>query len=192
MPKNKLLIALVGKAGSGKDSLARKLTACEGIHNIVSCTTRPMRENEQDGIDYHFLTNEMFAEKVLNGEMLEATYFNGWHYGTLETSLHDGVNVGVFNPAGWDCLSMFPIKDITLIGYFLDCNDKERLLRQLQREQNPDVHEIVRRFSADERDFEELSDKLIVLQNNNWDEQNNNYQRILQDIDAAGFKDNNR
>ncbi|MGN0992847.1 MAG: hypothetical protein ACI4PE_02890 [Bacilli bacterium] len=41
----------------------------------MSCTTRPPRDYEKDKKDYFFLSNEKFCEKVLNGEMLEATSF---------------------------------------------------------------------------------------------------------------------
>ena len=77
-------------------------------HKIVSCTTRPKRENEIEGINYYYLNNEEFAQKVINGDMLEATYFNGWHYGTSKNSLVDGINIGVFNPGGYDCLIQMP------------------------------------------------------------------------------------
>jgi guanylate kinase len=53
------IIALMGKAGSGKDTILHALLKQPAFKNaspIVSCTTRPMRENEKDGIDYHFLT----------------------------------------------------------------------------------------------------------------------------------------
>ena len=188
MEKNKLVVALVGKAGSGKDALARQLASCPGINNIVSCTTRPMREGEKDGQAYHFLTNEQFAEKVLNGDMLEATYFNGWHYGTMRSSLQEGINVGVFNPEGWDCLAEMPIPGIKVLGYLLECDDKERLLRQLNRENDPDVHEIIRRFSTDEEDFADIDAGLEVLVNNSWQDHYRNYEKIIQDIDNAGFK----
>ena len=50
------ILALFGPSGSGKDTLAKILTTQENINEIISCTTRPMREYEQDGVDYHFLT----------------------------------------------------------------------------------------------------------------------------------------
>ncbi len=153
----KIIITLMGKAGAGKDTLLNKI--CDEhpeYHKIISCTTRPMRENEKNGQDYHFLSHEDFIQKVLNGDMLEATEFNGWHYGTTKSSLIDGINIGVFNPEGYDCLTQFPINDICIIGFYIKCNDKERLLRQLNREQNPNVKEIIRRYNTDEADFFEL------------------------------------
>lgn len=69
------VIALFGPSGSGKDTIAKILAKQNNVHEIVSCTTRPMRDYEQDGVDYYFLSNEEFGKKVLNGTMLEATTF---------------------------------------------------------------------------------------------------------------------
>ena len=154
-----LVIALVGKAGVGKDTLAQDLVDDHKDWNmIVSCTTRPPREGEKDGEAYHFLTVEQFTEKVLNGDMLEATCFNGWHYGTAKSALKPGVNIGVFNPEGFDCLVEMPIAEVKVLGYYVTCEDKTRLLRQLNREEHPDVNEIIRRWLADDEDFCEIED----------------------------------
>ena len=157
---SKIIVCLVGKSAAGKDSLALLLSKRDGWHNVVSCTTRPKRDYEKEGEHYHFLTNEEFAQKVLNGDMLEATYFNDWHYGTMKSALVDGINVGVWNPEGYDCLkeTVKFDKDIILMPYWIRCSDKTRLLRSLNREKDPDVHEIVRRFQADEEDFEWLEE----------------------------------
>ena len=147
----------MGKAGAGKDTLLNKICAeYPEYHKIVSCTTRPMRDNEKEGEDYHFLSVSQFIEKVMNGDMLEATEFNGWHYGTMKSSLIDGINIGVFNPEGYDCLTQIPMKDVKILGFYIQCDDKERLLRQLNREHHPNVEEIWRRYKTDETDFLEL------------------------------------
>lgn len=153
------VIALFGKAGSGKDTILRALVNKfpDRYNEIVSCTTRPPREGEQEGVNYYFLTVNQFTEKVLNGDMLEATEFNNWHYGTALSSLStDKINVGVFNPEGIRCLMEDNFVDLTT--YYVQVGDKERLIRQLIREVDPDVKEIIRRFSADEKDFEDLED----------------------------------
>ena len=83
LPKKYKIIALIGEAGAGKDSMMQEvLKRAPGLHEIVSCTTRPMREGEKHGVNYFYLTNEEFAEKVINGEMFESTIFNDWCYGT--------------------------------------------------------------------------------------------------------------
>lgn len=165
------VIALFGKAGSGKDTVLRALVNKfpDRYNEIVSCTTRPPREGEQEGVNYHFLTVEQFTEKVLNGDMLEATEFNNWYYGTALSSLStEKINVGVFNPEGIRCLMEDNFVD--LIAYYVQVGDKERLIRQLIREVDPDVKEIIRRFSADEKDFEDLEDidyQVIINQDKN-------------------------
>ena len=99
------IIAIMGEAGTGKDTLMQEVLKVHPFHEIVSCTTRPSREGEVDGVNYHFLSESEFAEKVLNFDMLEATEFNGWFYGTDITALSPNkVNIGVFNPAGVEAL----------------------------------------------------------------------------------------
>ena len=149
------IIAIMGKSASGKDSLLKALLQepqFKKAKPIISCTTRPIRENEINGTDYHFLTNEQFTNLVLSNRMLEATVFNDWCYGTSIDSLStSGINIGVFNPEG--CEALRQNENITLCLIYVEATDKTRLLRSLNREKNPDCHEIVRRFNADEMDF---------------------------------------
>ena len=153
------IVTLSGKAGAGKDRIMQevlKVLREESpeftINEIVSCTTRPMREGEVEGKNYYFLTHEEFAERLADGTMVEATIFNDWCYGScLEHMNEDGINIGVYNPEGVAILQSIP--DIMVYSIFVDAPDKVRLLRQLNREENPDVKEIIRRFSADEADF---------------------------------------
>lgn len=183
---SKIIVCLVGKSAAGKDSIAYLLSKQPGWHNVVSCTTRPMREGEKEGVNYHYLSAEEFAQKVVNGDMLEATYFNNWHYGTMKSSLVDGVNVGVWNPEGYDCLreTVKFDKDVKLLPYYVKCDDKTRLLRSLNRERHPDVHEIVRRFQADEEDFEWLdeADDIPILWNEKDKDMIDCFHRILNDV----------
>lgn len=153
---SKIVVALIGKAGAGKDTVAKELAAANPHwHTIVSCTTRPKREGEKEGVNYYYLTDEEFQNKLEQEDLLEATCFNNWHYGTLKSSLQEGVNIGVFNPEGFDSLISFEEKEeIILFGYFIDASDKIRMMRQLCRETNPDVAEICRRYFTDEDDFE--------------------------------------
>ena len=152
----KTLVILVGKAGSGKDTIANALVAQHSdiMHFVVSCTTRPKRDNEIEDVTYHYITKEQFAEKVLNGDMLEVTFFNDWYYGAAFSDLVDGINVVIFDPEGYECV--YGNKDLNLFGYYIDCPAKVRMMRQLQREQNPNVGEIVRRYATDEKDFADI------------------------------------
>lgn len=143
------IIALCGKAGAGKDFLLNRICANHPeFYKIISNTTRPMREGEKDGVNYHFLTDEQFLKK----KYIEETIFRGWHYGTAVDDLSlDKINIGVFNRAGIETLR--EMKNIDLLDIFVFASDKERIMRQLTREKDPDVKEIVRRFGTDEEDF---------------------------------------
>lgn len=147
------IVGLCGEAGSGKDTLATRLAKEYDWNFIINCTTRPIREGEVDGVNYYFLSNDAFAEKILNGEMLEATIFNNWGYGTTINSLkEDKINIGVFSPDSLTALAENP--NIDLHVFYLLVTPKERLLRQLNREENPNVEEIIRRYSTDVKDFD--------------------------------------
>lgn len=149
------VVALFGKAGSGKDTILREVVKQGDFHEVISCTTRPIREGEQDGVNYHYLTNEQFTDLVLANKMLEATVFRDWCYGTsLDALSYDKINVGVWNPEGLGLIIEHPSLDVLPI--YIAADDKIRLLRQLNREENPDCGEIVRRYTADENDFRHI------------------------------------
>ena len=138
------LIALYGKSGAGKDTVAKATVSThpEIFHFVTSCTTRPMRDNEKDGVDYYFLTEREFLREALVGNLLEATEFNGWFYGSsLRAFDIDKINIGVFNPQGILALQSQTDKiDLTVIE--VTCEDRIRLIRALEREGTPNCAEI--------------------------------------------------
>jgi guanylate kinase len=148
------IIAVIGEAGTGKDSLMQTILGLQpDLHEIVSCTTRPKREGEVHGVNYFYYTPEQFGDMVLHDEMLECTVFNDWFYGTSYDSLRsDCVNIGVFNPTAVEALAARPDVDIEIIR--VCAAPKTRLLRQLNREDNPCVDEIIRRYGTDKIDFD--------------------------------------
>ena len=159
MEKKIKILALFGKSASGKDTIQKWITTNFPAltKGIVSCTTRPPRDGEQEGVDYFFLTDEQFAAKVLDGSMLEATSFREWFYGTALDQLNpDKINIGVFNITGVECILDDPRLDV--VPVWVHASDKTRLRRSLDREDNPDCKEICRRFLADEKDFDEMND----------------------------------
>lgn len=158
------VIAIIGKSGSGKDKMLNTVCYFAPYHfnKIVSFTTRPRREGEIEGKDYHFLNEEYFRLKIDSYRMLEYSNFNGWYYGVSKDSLsEDKINIGVFSPNGVRSLSENPDIDLSII--WLHTSDKERLLRQLNREKWPDIEEIIRRYQADEEDFLGLANEFSCI-----------------------------
>lgn len=83
------LLIVSGPSGSGKTTLCRRAEAAGLTAYSISCTTRPPRPGEQDGVDYHFLSPETFAAKVQAGEFLEHATVHGNSYGTLKADIID-------------------------------------------------------------------------------------------------------
>lgn len=155
-PKEYKILCIMGKAGAGKDTIMGKILNLfpEKFVPVVSFTSRPKRENEIDGINYHFISKSNFIEKIKNNSMIEWTCFNNWYYGTAQESFSkDKINICVCNPEG---VRHFKKLGFDIMPIYIDVKDKTRLLRQLEREDNPNVAEIIRRYSADEKDFENL------------------------------------
>ena len=181
------IIAFVGEAGCGKDTLMQRVLAARPgrFNEIVSCTTRPMREGEAEGVNYFYFTVPAFKEKITNGDMLEYTIFNNWYYGTSINSLRsDRPNIGVFNPAG--IYSMLNRKDIELTIFRVKCDNKNRLLRQLNRESSPDVDEIIRRYATDRDDFKNLDFNYIEIENNCSVDLEPALKKILSQLEDSG------
>lgn len=155
------MIAICGEAGSGKDSLAKALVEQlndEGIaaRAVVSYTTRPKRDYEIDGVDYHFVKDPVdLVSLILEHRILEATIFNDWVYATgIDDLEEDKINVAVLNPEGVSYLSSDERIDLCIIRCL--CEEKIRIIRQLNREFDPDIDEIFRRLKADREDFSDF------------------------------------
>lgn len=84
-------LVVAGPSGVGKSTLIRRaLEARPAWRFSVSATTRPQREGEQDGVDYHFLEPEEFAQRVGAGAFMEYAEVYGHNYGTLWSELEGG------------------------------------------------------------------------------------------------------
>ena len=96
IPKKGALFVVTGPSGSGKTTLVKHaLSTIPSIEFSVSATTRPIRHNEQDGIDYHFLSKEQFQSKIDNGDFLEWAEVYGNYYGTLKKPVEDALQNGL-------------------------------------------------------------------------------------------------
>jgi guanylate kinase len=78
-----VLLSVSGPSGVGKTTICKRLEERLDAFLSVSATTRPRRENEVDGRDYHFISREEFEARLAQGEFLEhAQVYGGNYYGT--------------------------------------------------------------------------------------------------------------
>lgn len=156
---------MMGKSSSGKDTLYKEvLKALPKLKTLVLYTTRPIREGEQEGIEYHFVTDEELERFEKAGKIIEErtydTVYGAWKYATIED--------GQINLAAYDYLVIGTLESYAgmkkcygaenLVPIYIEVEDGERLSRTLSRErqqEQPKYEEMCRRFLADQKDFSE-------------------------------------
>lgn len=166
MNKYKLYI-LVGKSGSGKSTIERRISELGIANRVISSTTRNPRSNEKYGQDYYFLTEEEFSEKLnqrLFAEHSEYTTVNGMaQYGMQmkDIKLNEGTYICVVNPDGMNQVLNNLGKE-NCVTIYIERDDRERVCSTLMRDKSKDfgkvLEEATRRYKADEVDFSKMKD----------------------------------
>ena len=89
-----LLVVLSAPSGCGKDTVLAELDNRMEIKRSISMTTRTIRPEETDGVDYYFVSEEYFLKKLDEGQILEYTNYNGNFYGTPKAAVDEGLRKG--------------------------------------------------------------------------------------------------
>ena len=90
------VFVITGPSGVGKGTLIGELLwRVQGLELSVSATTRPPREGEVDGRDYHFLDRQEFDRRARVGEFLEHATYSGHRYGTLRSEVERRLAAGI-------------------------------------------------------------------------------------------------
>ena len=158
------IFCLVGKSGSGKDTLYRaildKYPGC--LTPIIPCTTRPMREGERNGETYFFITPAELQNLEEHGQIIEKRVYETvqgpWAYFTRRFALLEGHDYIVITTLEGARSFIRAFGRETVRTVCLTLPDGARLHRCLEREdaqKKPDYAELCRRFLADEKDFSE-------------------------------------
>ncbi|MCR5207541.1 MAG: guanylate kinase [Eubacterium sp.] len=95
MAEKGMLVVFSAPSGCGKDTVFQELLKRRtDIVKSVSATTRPIREGEQDGVDYYFKTEEEFKRLINSKGLLEHTVYNGNYYGTPVEGVNKAISDG--------------------------------------------------------------------------------------------------
>ncbi|MCI8670094.1 MAG: guanylate kinase [Lachnospiraceae bacterium] len=157
---------VMGKSASGKDTIYNRLMEEEEFQfkNIVGYTTRPMRENEIEGREYHFVDERELEELERQGKVVEKrgydTVYGKWYYctvddGSIDFEHENYLLIGTLE-AYRDLCGYFGRN--RLVPIYIEVEDFVRLTRAMERERRqtmPKYTEMCRRFIADAEDFSE-------------------------------------
>jgi len=152
------MLVLCGGSGTGKDTIMKVLTDKYGYNRLVTYTTRPMREGEVNGIDYHFIDRKTFNVLCAGDFFAETTSYKVanneiWEYGTAKRDIKDD-RIVILNPSGLKELKKDKTLDIVAFRLFASYGELWNRLR----ERGDDSEEAARRIEADEKDFTDIND----------------------------------
>lgn len=156
---------LMGKSSSGKDTIYKKLReTLPYLKTVTIYTTRPIREGETEGVEYHFVGETELKSFLKKGKVIELRAYDTvcgvWKYFTVDD--------GQFDLAHEDYLMIGTLESYekmreyfgenVMYPIYIEVEDGERLARALAREREqkePKYAEMCRRFLADTQDFSE-------------------------------------
>jgi len=93
--KNGKLIFVIGPSGVGKDTIVNRVVDGDSFCKAISHTTRDIRPGEQNGVDYHFISNSEFREFIGQGVFHEYALVYENYYGTMKTSITNPLKTGI-------------------------------------------------------------------------------------------------
>lgn len=159
------IFCIIGKSSSGKDTVFKELVKDQELKlkPVLSYTTRPIRQNESQGIEYNFIDEEMLAGYQQTGKIIEKREYktvNGtWFYSTIDDGQIDLTKpvhyLLIVTLEAYKSLRSYFGED-QVFPFYITVDDGNRLERALKREQkqeNPNYDELCRRFLADSADF---------------------------------------
>ncbi len=156
---------LMGKSASGKDTIYRELLKDPSLSltTYTLYTTRPMRDGEEEGVEYHFTDEAAYREFLRQGRIIEErsyrTVLGLWRYYTVDDGSFDqrGAMLLIGTPESFLSMKQY-FGEEAVTPLYIECDDGLRLERSLKRERErkePQYREMCRRFLSDWEDFSE-------------------------------------
>jgi guanylate kinase len=184
------LFLIMGKSASGKDTLYKDIVArFRGtLNTVVPYTTRPMRAGEEEGQEYHFISEEQMRVMEADGKVIESrcyqTVYGPWYYLTADDGqidLRRGSSILIVTLEAYARLREYFGAE-AVVPLYIEVEDGLRLSRAVERERSqkcPRYEELCRRFLADSKDF---SDERLRELGITRRYQNDDYNRVLEEL----------
>ena len=180
----------MGKSASGKDTLYKDIVCRfdNRLGTVVPYTTRPKRQGETEGVEYHFITEAQMSRMKRARKIIESrcyqTVYGPWYYLTVDDGqidLSKRSSILIVTPVAYEKLRDYFGAE-RVVPLYIETDDGVRLERALKRERaqaEPKYEEMCRRFLADAKDFsEEVLNRLGIQKRF----VNDDYQRVLDEL----------
>ena len=168
------MIVLTGASASGKTEVAKMLAKKYGIVKAITTTTREMRCNEVNGVDYFFVSKDEFQKMIKENKFVEYTVFNENYYGSTKDQISLNKCV-VVDPAGLK--AYIALKNPHILTFFLDSEEDTREKRMRIRGDKED--KIKARLAYDNEAFKKEN---IPPVDHHIDSENKTVEEVADDI----------
>ena len=192
-PPNPMLVIISGPSGVGKDTIIEALQRrghLPAYHYVVTCTTRPRRANEIDGVSYKFVSVSAFLAMRDAGELLEANEVHGHWYGTPRAGVRDALARGQHAILKIDVQGAEVVKRLVpaALLIFVLPPSLETLVEHLKarRTESAEQLEIRQRNAALELARKDDYDYVVVNQENRVDATAENIEQIISQEERRG------
>ncbi len=165
-----IMVILSSPSGVGKTTITKKIQQKYNSFKIsVSHTTRSMRSNEVDGVDYHFVDKEKFETLLKNKKFYEHAKIFGNYYGTLKENVDNNLkeNDILFDIDWQGTKQLSEHKDLNLLKIYLITDNKDELKKRLTKRNQNSEEEIDLRFKSFDEDIKHWNDYDYVVINKN-------------------------
>jgi len=186
--KNGNLIVISAPSGTGKTTIVKQLMLKnKNIKASVSYTTRNMRPNETNGLDYIFVTLQIFESMIIQNMFLEFADVFGHYYGTPTKETLEALNEGrtMILEIDWQGAEQIRIKRPESMSIFLLPPSKEELKKRLTNRATDSSDEIELRFQEAIKDIEQYSNFDRVIVNNNIDSTCEEIMSFINNFDSS-------
>ena len=171
-----MIVVRSGPSASGKDAVADRILSehADRISPAITATTRPPRPSEENGVHYHFLTPDAFAELEKSGQLLESATVYGYQYGVPRDSVRAALDKTPIALVKTDVQGAASIKALIpqALLLFITVPDFATLERRMWARGGMDQETMERRLqeARDEIERRDEFDYIVVNQDGRLDE----------------------
>ncbi len=180
--ENGNIIVISGPSGTGKDTIVKEVVKRnKNIWLSVSMTSRPMRKGEKQGVDYFFVSEDEFKEKIKNDVFLEYANYNNTYYGTPRDKIREKINSGIDVILIIEIQGALKIKELIpdAIFIFILPPNMQELKKRLISRKTENKEQIIKRFQTAYKEINEVTKYNYVVTNDDLEDAINKVNAIL-------------